>query len=306
MGILDQVTKTGKEKQPHFVILNGVDGVGKTTWVRNAPGSYIVGPENGVKHGPRASANSWEQLCAILDALATEQHPYTLLGIDSGDWIEALLWKDICEKADVANIEAYEGGWGKGYVEAVRRIREELLPRLERLRSERKMHVVIITHSFIKTFTDPQLNQSYDRYILKLNEKAAAVLREAATAVLFVNFKTNAVTDKGKNKARAFGDGRRVMYTERRPAFDAKNRDNLPFEIEFGPSDGWKQFYSACEAGNPDSTDVLKKEIENLLTQVKKDDELYAAVTNHLKAIGDDAAELIATRDRLQELLQQK
>lgn len=304
MGILSEV-KNGNRRKAKLVVEHGVDGVGKTTLVRDIPGAVLLGPEDDGK-GAYLEARDWKKLLAFLDALAAEQHSYTVLGIDSVDWCEALLFREICASDGVENIEKYDGGYGKGYVEAVRRWRDEFLPRVQRLIRERNMHVILIAHSFIKTFTDPQINASYDRYILKLNEKAAALLREAADMVLFLNFKTNAVTDKGKSKARAFGDGSRVMYTERRPAFDAKNRDNLPAEIEFGPGEGWKKLMAACEAGNPNAAESVKKEIENLLTMVPKDDELYAKVTAHVATIGNDAAALIDTRNRLQELLQQK
>ena len=303
MGILSEVKK-GNRKKAKMVVAHGVDGVGKTTFVRAINGSVLVGPEDD-GHGAYLEATTWEKLMAYLDALVAEQHSYTVVGIDSADWAEALLWKDICAKDSVENIEKYDGGYGKGYVEAVRRWREEFVPRCRAL-TAKGIHVVVIAHSFIKAFNDPELNQAYDRYVLKLNDKAAAVLREAADTVLFMNHKTNAVTEKGKKKAKAFGDGSRVMYTERRPAFDAKNRDDLPFEIEFGKDDGWKNFMSACEAGRPGAADALKKEIENLLTMLDKKDELYGKVVEHLKNIGDDAAELIVTRDRLLELTGQK
>src|SRR5262245_6946413 len=101
------------------------------------------------------------------------------------------------------------------------------------------MHVRLIGHAQIKSFQDPELPTAYDRYQLKINDKAAALVREAADAVLFARFETELVKTNGKT--RAYGEGNRIMYTESRPGWDAKNRFQLPFVM---PLD-WKTFGDA-------------------------------------------------------------
>jgi hypothetical protein len=64
------------------------------------------------------------------------------------------------------------------------------------------MHVLMIGHAQIKSFQDPDLPSAYDRYQLKINDKAAALVREAADAVLFARFKTELVRD-GRETLRA-------------------------------------------------------------------------------------------------------
>jgi len=105
------------------------------------------------------------------------------------------------------------------------------------------MNIILIAHAQIKTFADPAQPTGYDRYQLKLNEKAAAVLREAVECVLFATYETTVVKEKGDKKGRGVGDGERVMYTERRPAFDAKNHFDLPFEMPLS----WKAYAEAVD-----------------------------------------------------------
>jgi hypothetical protein len=62
-------------------------------------------------------------------------------------------------------------------------------------RTQGTMHVLMIGHAQIKSFQDPDLPSAYDRYQLKINDKAAALVREAADAVLFARFKTELVRD---------------------------------------------------------------------------------------------------------------
>jgi hypothetical protein len=97
-----------------------------------------------------------------------------------------------------------------------------------------------------KKLPGPELANAYDRYQLKINERAAALVREAADAVLFARFETELVRDGGSRgtKAKVRGEGNRIMYTESRPGFDAKNRFNLPFAM---PLD-WKTFGDAIRA----------------------------------------------------------
>ncbi len=69
---------------------------------------------------------------------------------------------------------------------------------------------------------------------LKLQKKTASLVKEWADMLLFANYKTivinvdNQGTSKGKNKAQG---GQRIMYTTHHPAWDAKNRFNLPEEF---------------------------------------------------------------------------
>src|SRR5262249_52072228 len=179
------------------------------------------------------------ELLAQVRALQAEKHEFDSVVLDSLDWVEPLIWKAVCEEGKVETIEQYAGGYGKGYVRALDLWRT-LFKELSVLNHH--MHVLLIGHAQIKSFQDPELPTAYDRYQLKINDKAAALVREAADAVLFARFETELVKTNGKT--RAYGEGRRIMFTESRPGFDAKNRFNLPFVL---PLD-WKTFGDAIRA----------------------------------------------------------
>jgi hypothetical protein len=179
------------------------------------------------------------ELLAQVRALQTEKHDFNSVVLDSLDWVEPLIWKAVCDEAKVETIEQAFGGYGKGYVRALDLWRT-LLRELSVLNEH--MHVLLIGHAQIKSFQDPELPTAYDRYQLKINDKAAALVREAADAVLFARFETELVKTNGKT--RAYGEGNRIMYTESRPGWDAKNRFKLPFVM---PLD-WKTFGDAIRA----------------------------------------------------------
>jgi hypothetical protein len=159
--------------------------------------------------------------------------------LDSLDWLEPLVWAATCKRERWDSIES--PGFGKGYVEAAREWRE-FLDGLNALR-DKGMAVLLLAHSEIKRFNAPD-SEPYDRYQIKLQPRAAALVEEWADVVLFCNHKVHVEkSDAGFNKkiARGVGRGERVMYTEERPAFRAKNRYALPAEL---PLD-WNAFANA-------------------------------------------------------------
>lgn len=241
-GILSTISR-GKRPRHIFALIYGTDGVGKSFFASNAPNPIFIGAEKGTEQLDVArfpQTDSIGELLAQIRALQTEKHEFDSVVLDSLDWVEPLIWKAVCQEGKVETIEQYAGGYGKGYVRALD-IWRRLIRELSVLND--KMHVLLIGHAQIKSFQDPELPTAYDRYQLKINDKAAALVREAADAVLFARFETELVRDNG-SKAKVRGEGNRIMYTESRPGWDAKNRFNLPFCMALD----WKTFGEAIRA----------------------------------------------------------
>src|SRR6516162_6106456 len=249
-GVLSTISR-GKRLRHIFALIYGTDGVGKTCFASHSPKPIFIGAEKGTEQLDVArfpQTDSIGELFSQVRALQTEKHDFDSVVLDSLDWVEPLIWKSVCDEAKVETIEQAFGGYGKGYVRALDLWRT-LLKELSVLNE--RMHVLLIGHAQIKSFQDPELPTAYDRYQLKINEKAAALVREAADAVLFARFETELVKSNGKT--RAYGEGKRIMYTESRPGWDAKNRFNLPFCMaldwkSFG--DAIRVFYGLKDKGN--------------------------------------------------------
>jgi hypothetical protein len=242
MSLLNTITK-GRRPRYIWALIYGVDGVGKSTLCSHAPNPIFVGAEKGTEQLDVArfpQTESIGELFAQLRTLQVENHGFQSVVLDSLDWIEPLIWKAVCDEGKVENIEQFAGGYGKGYVRALDLWRT-LIKELAVL--NQSMHVLLIGHAQIKSFQDPELPTAYDRYQLKINDKAAALVREAADVVLFARFETELIRNTGA-KAKVRGEGKRIMYTESRPGFDAKNRFNLPFVMALD----WKTFGEAIRA----------------------------------------------------------
>lgn len=298
MSLLNQVVK-GKLSVPHFVLIYGGDGLGKTTFASQAPSPIFLGTEDGTANldvSRFPSPHSFKDVLNSINALLTENHDYKTLAIDSLDWLEPLVWSSVVSEGtkDEKSIEDF--GYGKGYVLALKKW-QEMISLLMKLRAQKRMNIIAIAHSHVKPFNDPSQPTSYDRHQLKLNDKAASLWREAVDAVLFATFETFVKKD-GVQKAKAFGDGKRVVYTERRPAFDAKNRMGLPFEIALS----WDAFISAQSESKPDALKTIKQDIEDLISACEKADKKELMKKAYI-ACGDNVEKLNEVLNRIKVTL---
>lgn len=228
---------------PARLLLHGVAGGGKTTFAAASEKPVFILIEDGlgvlqVPHFPLA--RSFEDVLQALAALHAEEHAFRTVVIDSVDWLEPLIWQHACQLNGWTSIE--EPGYGKGYMAALDLWRQ-YLDWLNALRDDRGMTIIQIAHTDIRRFDSPE-HDPYDRYVIKLHARAAALLQEHSDAVLFANYRISTVkSDVGFNKkiTRALGSGERVLYTAERPAFIAKNRYGLPDVL---PLD-WQAFAAA-------------------------------------------------------------
>lgn len=293
MSLLNTITR-GKIERPLAMIIYGTDGVGKSTFAAGAPNPIFIGAEMGtaqldVARFPQPKV--YNDISRAIETLIKERHDFKSLVIDSMDWVEPLLFRDICEDYNVKSIELANGGYGKGYVEAFTRW-GLLKDQLENLRNTKGMNIILIGHSEVVNFQDPHTQMAYQRYELKLHKRSSGLWREYVDAVLFANYETFAKKD-GRN-VQAFSDGARFMFTERRPGWDAKNRFGLALKLELS----WDALSDAILNADPNSLETVRARIEGLLTLVT-DEILRSKVYEALEKAGDKVAQLNAIANRL-------
>jgi hypothetical protein len=213
-------------KRPPRIFPYGIHGVGKSTFAAAAPNPVFIQTEDGLDalnvHA-FPLARSFADVMDAVGALYEEDHKFETVVIDSVDWLEQLIWKDVAQEQKVASIE--DIGYGKGYVFAQSRW-SMLLEGLDLLRNERNMAIILLGHAAIKRFEDPTTD-SYDRYGPDLHKNAASVLCEWCDIVGFVNFRVAVKqVDAGFNKktTKGVGTGQRTIFLEERPSFTAKSR----------------------------------------------------------------------------------
>ena len=264
----------GRLSLPDRIVLFGPDGIGKSTTASEAPKPIFLGSEDGtarldVSRFPEPS--SWEDILGAVDVLLNESHDYETFVLDTIDWAEPLCWDYVCQRDGKANIEDY--GYHKGYITAVDQWRV-FLHKLDTLRKTRNMRIILLGHSVIKLFKNPQ-GDDYDRYEMKLEKKAAAIVREWADCVLFANYET--FTREAGGRTKGIDNGARVLYTERRAAYDAKNRQGLPGRMPLS----WAELQGALDKGEVD----LTSQYNELLPQLE-DSKVRKAAEEGFKKTG--------------------
>jgi len=214
-------------------VIYGTEGVGKTTFASKAPGAVFIDTEGSTTHMDVARFSSPADLNDVItDIKYAEAHPDEVgtLVIDTVDSLEKLIFRAVCKEKGLTNIE--DMGYGKGYVYAKQKM-QALLEELDKVKSA-GVHVILVCHSMIRKFELPDEMGSYDRYMLKLNEKnIAPLVKEWADLLLFVNYRTDIVTDSDGKTKKGKGGQKRIMYANHSACWDAKNRFGLPDELPF-------------------------------------------------------------------------
>jgi len=224
-----------KRNVPPRILIYGPQGIGKTTLIERSMNPVLIPTEDGLGDLDIPSyplCRTYNEVMAHLMELATVEHPYQTVAVDSADWLEPLIWKQVAAEAGKKSIE--DIGYGKGYVLALDLWRN-YIDALNYLRDEKNMVVIQTAHAQVKRFDNPE-TESYDRYEIKLHKAASALLLEHSDIVLFANYWVGLnKEDRGFNKTRkiAIGSGDRILYTQERPSAIAKNRYSLPEEIPF-------------------------------------------------------------------------
>ncbi|GAB6037161.1 hypothetical protein JCM15519_17200 [Fundidesulfovibrio butyratiphilus] len=244
---LDTITSAAATFGPQKALIYGVQGLGKTTFACTFDRPILLRVEDGaaaidVPTFP-SLVTSMSEIIEAIQALHGD-HPYGTLVVDSLDWMEPIVWANTCARLEITSIE--KAGYGKGYVEADADWRM-VMGGFDSLRLNRGMAIVLVAHAEIKRH-DPPDGEPYDRYQIKLHKRAWALWQEWADMVLFANYRRQAIKTKdggakGEDKFRAVGTGERVLYTDERPAYVAKNRWSLPHEIYVGQDRTWAAFH---------------------------------------------------------------
>lgn len=254
----------GKRPRAVKVVVYGPEGVGKSSFASHFPEPLYIDTEGSTDQLDVARVDiptSYTMIKNQVDYIIANPNTCKTLIIDTYDWAEQLLVNDICATNSVKGIEDF--GFGKGYVY----LREETARFLHKLDDviQIGVNVVLLAHSQVKKFDQPDELGSYDRWELKLGKSTgsstAALVKEWADMILFANFKTHVTQmDKEGKKFKAQGH-KRVMYTSHSACFDAKNRFGLAEELPFDFKE-IEHIFKSQEVPKPKEAQKVKVETE--------------------------------------------
>jgi len=230
--------------RPIIATLFGEAGVGKTTLAAMFPKPVFIRTEDGtaslVGHDDVALfpvAESAQDVLDGIEALATQDHGFKTLVIDSITQLADLVEKDIVEadpKAKTINDAC--GGYGKAFIMAAERHRK-VREWAGALASAKGMSVVFIGHADTEKMEPPDMDP-YGRYTIRMHKKALPHYVDNVDLVGFIRLKT--FTRGDGDKKRAISTGERELLCFPQASSVAKNRFNITAPLTF-----------TFEGGNP-------------------------------------------------------
>ena len=255
---LSSLTKT-KRDHPPVLAFHGTGGIGKTSLASEFPDPLYVFTEGEAPpadvemttlqddDGNPQPIKTFSELLDVFDALLTQEHEFKTVIIDSLDALEKMVWAHTCARMGWESIDSNDKGsptaFGKGYLEADNDWLEYITAIRALARSG--LYVVQILHSEVKQHNDPVVDP-YDRYRPKLQKRACDIIIEKSDALLFIHRKpvikqVDKSFGKKESKADGMSGSERIVYTDERAGFLAKNRLNMPASFRYVKGSGFTE-----------------------------------------------------------------
>jgi replication-associated recombination protein RarA len=107
MTLMEHIQR-GKVAAPRRVMLYGTPGIGKSQFAAHSDRPIFIQTEDGLgqidceKFPP---AQSVDDVIRALSELYTAEHNYRTVVVDTLDWLERLIWAEVCRRKMVESIE---------------------------------------------------------------------------------------------------------------------------------------------------------------------------------------------------------
>lgn len=238
--------KAENTSKPPRLVVYGPQGMGKTTFAADAPSTIFMDIEDGL-HGIESfkqRVTCWGEVVEMITALHQQDHQFKTLAVDTIDWLERLIHAQVALDNNASSVDDIP--YGRGFNYSIQ-YWEKFLSGMTSLRDNKGMTIILLAHDKIKRFDDP-MTDGYDRYMLKLHDKAGAIVQEWADAVLFMKTKTFIKTEKtGFSEKKKGVDGGVYLHTTETPAYQAKHRAllALPDEFPISEKNPWGDFVAS-------------------------------------------------------------
>ena len=268
---LKDVSTAVPKKTPPRIVIHGVGGVGKTSFAAQFPNPIFLqspgetGLETLISTGQLKPVGrvekaivEWTEVLDWIDELFTGDHKYKTLVLDTAPGFCRLLHDHVCKTE-------YNGNWGpKGFMNYNCGYREctpiwqQFLFTLDKLRLKRGMTIVLLMHSDIKNFKNPQ-GADYDRFTPDMQKDDWNKTFAWCDMCLFFNFIIE--TEKAATNAKSIvtSGSERAFFIENAGAYDAKGgRHGLPplIELPNNAPEAYKDFISiVTKKKKPENTD---------------------------------------------------
>lgn len=246
----EMIQREPKRKAP-IVLIYAANGVGKSSFLQSVPDIMVADIEGKLnatsimRFKPECYDDVKEWLRWCIDQ---EDPEFGAIGIDSIDWLEALIHKHICQEVGASSISdphTKATGFGNGYILAANIMKNDLIPLLEDLRDKHNVPIIMVCHAQITTRRDPDI-EPYDVHELKLHDKMRTVISERVEAKMYGKLYSN-VDQNGK----LVPTTERIFVATPQKGIEAKNNLFLPDTFKVSYSNGWQDFLGVLDTNKP-------------------------------------------------------
>jgi len=273
----DYINKASKPKiKPPMITLVAFPAAGKTTLAALFPKPIFIQaedsgtvfevwpedrqplllkqlPEANKKHSISPRQTIFDQLQEIYQA----DHNYETLVIDTTTSLQALFENEIVRlEDDEKSIQDCRGGFQKAY-DIVAGYHKEIIQKCLKIRAKRNMTIVFLAHTDeYKRKNHPEIPDPYTVYGMRMHKKSREYYISECDAVIYIKQHETVVGSESDKKGKQTKAGRikrsadRTLITSSDGVMgfiDAKNRYNMPTEIDFILEDQYKPW----ETKNP-------------------------------------------------------
>lgn len=257
MSYLAQAAKPAAKPAAPIITVIGSPGSGKTSFAGTFPKAIFIQAENAgtvfeswdesvqptmlpVLPKPAQGVSTFDTLIGQLRELATVDHDFETLVVDSITALNLKIEAELCIKYDVATVADAAGGFHKGYTESASK-HAEFVAACEILRKRKNMTIVLLGHSGVqKIKNSPDQASEYTVHSLDMHQASASVYINNSDAVFYIK-KEELITGAETNKkgqttkfGRAMQSGHRILVTSGDGLLgyvSAKSRYPTPSEI---------------------------------------------------------------------------
>lgn len=245
-----EILKTKTNKPPR-ILIHADHKLGKSSLAAAADSPIFIKTEDGLDSIDAQSFALCKNFQDVLEQLSwvySQPHDFKTLVIDSLDWLETMVAQHVCAEGDKKSISDF--GYGSGFQKMLEQF-SRVIKALTAIREERKMIVILIAHSHIKTYQNP-LGADYDRHCIKLREKNSELFTEWVDLIGFLHFQvfTNTKKDGFGETTKAIGGDTRVLSCHPSAAYEGGNRYGITSDINIpDPATGWSNIINAVKGG---------------------------------------------------------
>lgn len=262
------------------IVITGVEKMGKTTLVCNAPRPLLVPLEigySGVSVNTVPMLEHYDHVLVLLDEIIAQaqlgQFQYQSLVFDSATALERLIHYKVLS-LDPLFVDGNKkglimdnalGGYGKAYNMA-NDLFAVFLKKCDQLATQHGINIILTTHVFASKVVDPAFGE-YDSWDLLLhspkNQKTYGkreMMTQWADVVGFLHEPLYVTEGKTMNKAISANKGR-ILSVNRSPGWVAGNRFGVVKDIEIPRENGWNFLANEIYNSSPNKVDVFNRDI---------------------------------------------